>query len=63
MINFEPAKFHFTDSIVCVEPVKENGVVYGVENGREIQKGEDCDRPFSHIKENIVLNIKEGNFS
>ena len=31
-------------------------MVYGVESSEEIQEGEDCDRPFSHIKEMIVLN-------
>ena len=32
-------------------------MVYGVESGREIQEGEGCDRPFSHIKK-IDLNNK-----
>ena len=62
-VRFELAKNQFTDSIVCVEPVKEIGVVYGIKSGGEIQEGEGCDRPFSHIKEKIVLNIKEGDFS
>ena len=37
-------------------------MVYAVKHGGEIQEGEGCDRPFSHIKEKIVLNIKEGTF-
>ena len=35
-------------------------MIYGVQSSRKIQKGEGSDRPFSHIKEQIVLNIKEG---
>ena len=50
----EPAKSQFTDSIVCVEPVKENGVVYGVDSSEEIPESEGFDRPFNHIKENII---------
>ena len=30
-----------------------------IESGREIQEGEACDRPFSHIKEKIILNIQD----
>ena len=44
--------------MVFVKPVKENGVVYGVECGGEIQEGEGCDKLFSHIEEKIILNIK-----
>ena len=35
-------------------------MVYGIEGGREIQGGEGCNRPFSHIEEKIILNIQEG---
>ena len=38
-------------------------MVYGIKSGREIQEGEGCDKPFSHIAEMIILNIKEGTFS
>ena len=34
-----------------------------VSDTREIQKGKVSDRPFGHIKKNIVMNIKEGTFS
>ena len=53
-----------------LEPIKINsvlsgfdGVVYGVESVGDIHEGEGCDRPFSHIKEKIILNIKEGSLS
>ena len=46
-----------------MQPVKENGVLNGFKSGREIMKGEDCERSFSHIKEKVVLNIQEGTFS
>ena len=35
-------------------------MVYGIKSGREIQKGEGCERLFSHIEKKIVLNIQEG---
>ena len=38
-------------------------MVNGVKNDGEIQKGEGCDRLFSHIKEKILSNVKEGTFS
>ena len=36
-------------------------MVNGIKSGGEIQEGEGCDRPFSHI-EKIALNIKEETF-
>ena len=47
-------KCQFTDSIKCIQLVKENGVVYGIKSGIKIHKGGGCDRPFSHIE--IILN-------
>ena len=44
------------------EAVKVNGLVYGVESSGGIQESEGCQRNFSHIKEKIVLNIKNGHF-
>ena len=35
-------------------------MVNGIERGGEIQKGKGCDRLFSHIEKNIVVNIKGG---
>ena len=58
-VRFEPAKF--TDFIVGTVSVKENGMVKGIKSDREIQEGEGCDRPFSHVEKKIVLN-KEGSF-
>ena len=37
-------------------------MVNGIESGGEIQKGKDSDRPFGHIKKNIIMNVKEGTF-
>ena len=38
-------------------------MVHGIELSGEIQEGEGCYRPFSHMKEEIGLNIKEGTIS
>ena len=37
--------------------------MWSIVSKAEIQEGEGCDRPISHIKEKILLNIKEGTFS
>ena len=44
--------------MVNIKSVQENGVVNGIDRGGEIKKGKNCDRPFDHIKKNIVLNIQ-----
>ena len=36
----------FTDSIVCVQPNNENGVVFGIESGNENQEGKGSERLF-----------------
>ena len=38
-------------------------MVNGIECGKEIQKGKGSDRPFGHIEQNIVMDIKEATFS
>ena len=38
-------------------------MVNGIKSEGWIQKGKGSDRPFGHIKKNIVMNIKEGTFS
>ena len=38
-------------------------MVNGIGSSGQVQKGKGSDRPFAHIKKNIVMNIKEGTFS
>ena len=37
-------------------------MVNGIECDGQSQKGKSSDRPFGHIENNIILNIKEGTF-
>ena len=41
----------------------ENGEVNGIKRDSEIKEHEGSDRPFSHIKEKIILNFKEDTIS
>ena len=37
-------------------------MVNGMKCGWQIQEGKGCDRPFGHIEENVVVDIKESTF-